>query len=119
MTTSFAPLPQMAQRRHSCIAANYLSFDHFVSACEQRGRHSEVKSLGGFEVDHQLVFGVLFDGEVNRLGAAENSPGVGPYLLIQVPERRPITHQPAAFGEPADWINRRHCVPSRKRDKLL
>jgi Crp-like helix-turn-helix domain len=27
-----------------------LSFDHFVGACEQRGRHGEAKSLGGFEV---------------------------------------------------------------------
>ena len=109
----------MTLRRHSCIAANYPSFDHFVSACEQRGRHSEVKSLGGFEVDHHIVFGVLLDGEVNRLGALENSSGVGPCLLLQASNRSPITHQPAAFGEVSDRINRGYCVAGRKRDNLL
>src|SRR5262245_53234610 len=71
--------------------------------------------------DHapELVFGVLFDGEVSRFRALENSSGVGPYLLIQAPEDGRITHQPAAFGEPAGGINRRHCVASRKRDNLL
>jgi hypothetical protein len=68
----------LTQRRHRCIAANYPSFDHFVGACEQRGRHSEVKSLSRFEVDYQLECGVLFYGKVNRLGALENSSGVGP-----------------------------------------
>ena len=43
-------------------------FDHFVSACEQRGRDREAEGLGGFEVDDHIVFGVLLDGEVNRLG---------------------------------------------------
>jgi hypothetical protein len=54
--------PDHSIRRHSCIAASCRLFDHFVSACEQRGRHGEAKSLGGFEVDHQLVFGALLDG---------------------------------------------------------
>jgi len=55
-----------------------LSFDHFVSTREQRGWHCEAERLGSFEVDHQIVFGVLFDGEVNRPRALENSSGVGP-----------------------------------------
>ena len=53
------------------------------------------------------------------LGALENSFGVGPCLLIQAPGRRPITHQPTAFGEISDRIDRGHCVAGRKRDKLL
>jgi hypothetical protein len=54
-----------------------LIFDHLVDAYEQRGRHGEAKTLGSSEVDRQLVFGVLFNGEVNRLNAVENSRGVG------------------------------------------
>src|SRR5215469_5388012 len=67
-------------------------------------------SAFGFEVDHQRVFGVLFDGEVNRLGSLENSSGVCPYLPIRARGRSPITHQPTAFGEISDRIDRRHCV---------
>src|SRR6516164_7499972 len=109
----------MTQRSHSCIAANYPSFDHLIGASEQRGRHREVKSLGGFEVDHQIVLGVLFDGEVKWLGTHENSSGVGPYPLVQAPDRSPITHQPAAFGERAEGKNRGYCMAGRKRDNLL
>jgi hypothetical protein len=95
------------------------SLNHIIGASEQRGRDREAKSLSRFEVDHQLVFGVLFDGEVNRLGALDNSSGVGPYLLIPAPDHSPITHQPAAIGEPAEGINRGHCVAGRERDKLF
>jgi hypothetical protein len=35
----------MTQGRHSCIAANYPSFDRFVGSREQRGRHDEAESL--------------------------------------------------------------------------
>jgi len=70
-------------------------------------------------ITNSYLFGVLFDGEVNQLGALENSFGVGPCLLIQAPGRRPITHQPTAFGEISDRIDRGHCVAGRKRDKLL
>jgi hypothetical protein len=35
----FAPV--LTQRRHSCIAANYLSFDRLVGAGEQSRRNSE------------------------------------------------------------------------------
>lgn len=30
-------------------------FDHFVRACEQRGRNSETERLGGLQIDHQFV----------------------------------------------------------------
>jgi hypothetical protein len=62
---------------------------------------------------------IIVSGEVNRLGTHENSSGVGSYLVIQAQELTPITHQPAAFGEPPEGINRGHRVASRKRDNLL
>jgi len=37
----------------------------------------------------EAVFVALFDVEVNRLSALENSSGVSSYLLIQVPELTP------------------------------
>ena len=56
-------------RRHSCIAANYPSFDHFVGAREQFKRYSEPQRICGFEIDHQFGSSALLDGEVSRLCA--------------------------------------------------
>jgi hypothetical protein len=62
----------LTQRSHSCIAANYPSFDHIVGADEQRGGHDEAKGFSGLEIDHEFSFGALLDGEVSRFGALEN-----------------------------------------------
>ena len=56
----------MAQRRHSCIAANYPSFDHIVGASEHFRRYGETEYISCFEIDHQFSFGGLLDGEVSR-----------------------------------------------------
>src|ERR1700745_573582 len=45
------------------------SLDHLVGAGEQRGRHFEAERLGRFEINYQLVFRGLLDGQVGRLGA--------------------------------------------------
>jgi Adenylate and Guanylate cyclase catalytic domain len=72
--------PDHSIRRHSCVAANYPSFDHLFGAGEQRGRHGEAERLCGLEVDHQFNFSALLDGEVSRLGAPENFSDIDPCL---------------------------------------
>src|SRR5215472_5914940 len=63
----------LAQRRYSCIAANYLSFDHLVSTGEKRGWHSEAQRLRGFDVDNQLEAASLYDRQIPRPGTLQNA----------------------------------------------
>ena len=46
----------------SCTAAKFPSFNHLVSAGEERGWHGEAQGLGGFQINHQLKFRRLFHG---------------------------------------------------------
>jgi hypothetical protein len=41
-----------------CDNLNYL-FDYLVGGGEQIGRHGQAECLGGLEIDHRLVFGLL------------------------------------------------------------
>jgi hypothetical protein len=42
------------------------SFDHIVSASQERRRNSQSKCLGGLQIDDQLWPDALLDGEVSR-----------------------------------------------------
>jgi hypothetical protein len=44
----------MTEGRHSCIAANYPSFDHLIGSKRRRDRDAE--HSGGLEVDGQSEF---------------------------------------------------------------
>jgi hypothetical protein len=49
-------------------------FDDLVGAREEGWRDGEPERLGGFEVDHQLEFGRLFDGKIGRLVSSRSYP---------------------------------------------
>jgi hypothetical protein len=44
-------------------------------------RHGNAERLGGLEVDEQLDFRDLLDGQISRLVAPEYSPGIDASLL--------------------------------------
>jgi len=58
------------------------SFDHIVSASQERRRNSQSKCLGGLQIDDQLELDGLVDGKVSRFGALEKFSDVDPCLLI-------------------------------------
>jgi hypothetical protein len=76
-------------------------------------RMADQKKVLRLITSSRLVFRSI--GRSNWLGASD----LGPYLPIRAPERGAITHQPAAFREPAEGINLGDCMAGRKHDKLL
>ena len=47
--------------------------DHLVGAAEERGRNRDAKCLGSLEVDHQLEFRRLLNGEITGLFAPQDA----------------------------------------------
>jgi hypothetical protein len=54
------------------MSSRLLSFDHLVGAGDERRRHGKSERVGGLVVDHQLETGRQLDGQIGRLGAAED-----------------------------------------------
>src|SRR5437660_12565327 len=53
-------------------ACDHPLLNHLLRALPQRLRDREAQRLCGFQVDHQLELGWLFDGDVGGLRALEN-----------------------------------------------
>src|SRR5262245_53706176 len=63
------------------------SFDHLVGAGEQGVWNGQSKSLGGLDVDHQLILGRGLHREVGRLLALEDAidiTGCTPGLIEEI-----------------------------------
>ena len=59
-------------------------FDHLVGTADQRDWDGEAERFGGLDVDDQLDFGGLLDGQVSRLLAFENSTCIDTNLAIRL-----------------------------------
>src|SRR6266568_2425006 len=70
------------------------SFDHFVGARGEPGRHVEPKRFRGLEVDQEFEFGGLIDRQVGGRGAIENASHVDSGAAISICRIVAIAHQP-------------------------
>ena len=70
-----------------------VSFDHLVGTAEERDRDGEAQRPGRFEVDAQLDFGGLLDGQIGRFLALENSARVEANQTVTVPIAASVAHQ--------------------------
>ena len=88
------------------------SFDHLVSAGEQRGWHHQTEHLGGFEIDHQLERGALLWRTVwsssfdDFVGASEHW---GRNVNAKLLRRLEVNSQLEPGGE-FNWELRRLCT---------
>src|SRR6516164_316130 len=53
-------------------------FDHSVREREQRWRDGQVEVLRGLEIERKIEAGWTFDGQIRRLLAVEDMPGIHP-----------------------------------------
>jgi hypothetical protein len=55
------------------MVASFVSlFDHLIRTVQERRRDRQAEGFGGLEVDHEVEFGRLLDGQVGGLGALED-----------------------------------------------
>src|SRR5438874_11707563 len=75
--------------------------------------------LHRLEVDHQFNLGGLFDRQVGRPLALENSGGVDAELPSGIRRTRPVTDEPASGDEFAIAVDRGKRMPRRESDELI
>jgi hypothetical protein len=78
-------------------------------------RDGEPERPGGFEIDHQLELGRLFDGKIGRLGPLQDPIHVPGGTPLDIITGYAIRHQAAAIAdEYRSSVHRRQLVPSRE-----
>ena len=95
------------------------SFDHLVGGDQQGWRNGQPKGLGGLQVDDELEFRRLFDGQVGRARALGNAI----HILGNPPERgddvRSVGKQTTHVDKFALAERRRQLVAQRKFGEML
>src|SRR5215467_2811979 len=76
------------------------SFDHLVGKREELVWNIDTKRLGGLEIDYKRELCRLYYGQVGRLGALQDTPGVDADLPICIFNACAVTHQTARGGVP-------------------
>src|SRR6516165_3346829 len=96
-----------------------VSLDHLVGATEERDRNGEAQRAGRREVDDQLDFGGLLDGQVGGLLALENSARVVADQTVSVRIAASIAHQASGCSKCMKLENRGNRVVQRQFGELL
>src|SRR5215216_6920285 len=86
------------------------SFDHLVGAADEREREGDAEGFRCLEVDKQLDFRHLLDGQISRLGALEYASGIDASLTVRLQKTACVTHQPAGSSKVARLVDRRNSV---------
>src|SRR6516225_8212780 len=69
-------------------------FDHLVGNREHRRRHLDIKSARRLQVDGEIEFSRLLNGEVGRFGTLKDVAGVQANLMGNFGKVSSIAHQP-------------------------
>jgi len=70
---SLRPIPTGIDAAPRTVAVCHKqSFDHLVGQREQRRWHFDAERFRSLEVNHQLIFGRLLDGQVGGFGTPED-----------------------------------------------
>src|SRR5262249_36230969 len=72
---------------------------HLIRPQQQRRRDGEAEGLSGLEVDDELEFRRLLDGQVGGFGTLENLVNVRRGSPPQICEVRSVRHQPARIDK--------------------
>src|SRR5262245_7721261 len=85
-------------------------FDHLVGAHEERGREGQAEGFGCLNIDKQLDFPDLLDGQISRLVALQYASGMDARLTMRLDKSPSVTHQATGDCEIARLMDRRHRV---------
>jgi hypothetical protein len=75
------------------------AYSYLICGGKQRRRDSEIENLCGLVVDDQLELGRLHLGQVRRLRALEDAPGVNAKLSIGISQVGFVADQAAGFDK--------------------
>src|SRR5262245_35676595 len=112
LTCRWRSRPQHHLRTHA-PQQTASSFDHLISAREQRRRHVEAERLRGLEVDQQLVLGWRLHRQIGGPLALENAVDVSGGTPVRVDRRVPVGDQAAAGDEDALEVHGGKLMPGR------
>src|ERR1700722_12936173 len=89
------------------------SFDHLVGLREQHLWHGKAERIGRLQVDHELIFAGLSDGQLRRTDTSQDLARIDSSLAVYVDKAYAIAHQAAIENVAAGLVDRRDAA---KRD---
>ena len=93
--------------------------DHLVRPQQQRLRDREAERLGGLEIDDQLEFRRLLDGQIGGLSALDDSIDVSSCLAEPIVVAWAIRHQSAIANDEAKLLHCGNALYRRELDDSL
>jgi len=90
--------------------------DDLIGALLKLRGHTEPKCLGGFQVDHQMVFRGQLHREISRLCPTQNPVDVNCGVPPKIPSVDAVRHQPATGDKEAVRVDGRQMKPRGQCD---